>query len=140
MLSKRWSPVLDTFLNTLHNRNPGALDQDSKDKAEEILSLLGPKPPPFATWDWEWTLPIVASAEDAARAAEVIDFNVCRMFCKIPFWAWVRAWLGCQEAFVTSFLEGVSHISNELYRYLQEPHQPKHMYELVEEVSPIKIA
>ncbi len=79
VLSKRWKPVLDTFLNTLHNRNPIALDQDSKDKAEEILSLLRPKPPPFMTWDWEWTPPIVASAEYASRAAEVIDFNICRI-------------------------------------------------------------
>jgi hypothetical protein len=143
LLSKRLS---SPFLYILHNKKPNTLDQISKDVEEEIFGLLGPKPLSSSMiWDWKWTPPIVSSMEDTARVAEVIDFNVCRMFCKIPFWAWVRAWLGHEEDFVTCFMEGVSNISNELYQYLQKFHQSKHIYEIawykqVEEVSPVKIA
>jgi hypothetical protein len=78
---------------------------------------------------------IVASVGDAVRVAEVINYHVCRVFCKIPFWAWVRAWLGHEEAFVTAFLEGISNASNQLYRLLQEPDQQKDIYKRVEEAS-----
>ena len=142
VLSKRWMARLDAINSLLgleqSKGTPWNNDGFKSYKAEEIARRLKPELPPSTVWGCEWTMPSTDSMMDAKQLAVDINSYISTAFRKVPFTELARAACGRTSDTLTSLLDGISNIRNELSRLVQECPHLRNKYKLIEKASPTR--
>lgn len=130
-LSKQPVSQLDDLCRMLGEHQ--LISSDKPTKAEHIVcSLRGPVSPALA-WDGSWLISTMGSSLDVHSIAAKLDWSICSMFCKTRLRAWVKKFLGYEYNGISTFLDAVLKVRNDVARSL--PSGPIYKWQSLEEVS-----
>ena len=76
LLSKRWSPYLDSLLQSLPFYDSAVDGSPNIDKAQEILRLIDPNPLTSPVWNRQWSPPSLKHNLAAERIADNMDAEI----------------------------------------------------------------
>lgn len=113
LLSGRWRPALDSWLNFLHGSKTRPRCCDSNEcVAREIVDTVQrrflPAGPP---WDAEWLFSSMESSEATTAIADRFDLSIREGLYRIPYECWTSWALGLEDNVALNFLDAIESFS-----------------------------
>jgi hypothetical protein len=108
LLSRRWRPILDTWLNFLHGSRTRPHCDSNERAATEIVDTVNQRYfPAVPPWDAEWLFSSMESSVATAVIADRFDLGIRTVLCWTPYERWAFLALGLEDNVALNFLNAI---------------------------------
>ena len=129
LLSKRWSPYLDSLLQSLPFYNRAVDGSPNIDKAQEILRLIDPNPLSSPVWNRQWSPPSLKHNLAAERIADNMNAEISAQFKFVPFTTLVRIACGYSPNIRQDLFDRISNIHAQLCNFFEQQHPLRDVFQ-----------